>query len=200
MSLELPFRRCLSLLATGGALLAMGISEGAGTAATPGCGSFRSQADAQESFAELGGSPGDPLPRLDPDRDGVACEGLPAPYAGYATVGYNVKRGFFYGTASMPPEDGGAGFACLEGNPHFPDGPRLLTLFRVRAGADRTIRAKIGTLAQPSSGRLLWKVEKETIAPGRYYVVFAERQPLSPYGPNQCPGFRSAEFRLPQVR
>jgi len=169
-------------------------------AAVPGCGSFPSQAAAQESFTALGGSPGDPLPKLDPDRDGVACEGLPAPYKGYATVGYNAKRRFFYGTASMPPESGGSGFACLEGNPHFPDGPRLLTLLRARPGPDLAIRAKIGTLAQPGSGRLLWKVEKATIAPGPYYVVFAERQPLSPYGPNQCPGFRSSEFRLPPVR
>ena len=197
MSLVLTSRRCLPLLATAVALLAIAVSGGTGSAATPGCGSVNSQADAQQLFSDLGGSPGNPIPKLDPDRDGVACEGLPAPYKGYATVGYNAKRHFIYGTASMPPQDGGGGFACLEGNPHFPDGPRLLTLFRVRPGADLAIGGRIGTQANPSSGRLLWKMEKETIAPGQYYVVFAERQPLSPYGPNQCPGFRSAEFRLP---
>lgn len=200
MALALSSRGWLAPFAIAAALLTIASSEGVVVAATPGCDSFRSQADAQEAFAALDGSPSAPLPRLDPDRDGVACEGSPGPYKGYATVGYNAKRRFFYGTASMPPEGGGAGFACLVGNPHFPDGPRLLTLLRVRPGLDRPIRAKIGTLAQPSSGRLLWKVEQRTIAPGRYYVVFAERQPLSPYGPNQCPGFHSAEFRLPRVR
>ncbi len=167
-----------------------------GLAAAPGCDSFRSQAEAQERFGELGGGPRNPIPKLDPDRDGVACEGLPGPYKGYATVAYNPKRGFFYGTATMPPEDGGSGFACLEGNRHFDDGPRLVTLFKVRPGADLVIEHEVGTAIKPSSGRVLWKVEKP-ITPGSYYVVFEERQHLTPYGPNQCPGFRSAEFRLP---
>jgi hypothetical protein len=196
MSLGLASRSCLPLFVATG--LALALCPAAATAAAPGCGSFRSQADAQESFAALGGSPADPIPKLDPDRDGVACEGHPAPYKGYATVGYNLKRGFFYGTASMPPESGGAGFACLEGNRHFDDGPRLLTLFMVRPGADLVISHEVGTAARPSSGRVLWKVEKAKIAPGHYYVVFEERQQLAPYGPNHCPGFRSAEFRLPQ--
>lgn len=197
MPLVLTSRKVLTLLAGGAVLLALAFAADFAAAAVPGCGSFHSQADGQDALDDLGGSPGNPLPRLDPDRDGVACEGLPAPYKGYATVGYNAERAFFYGTASMPPEDGG-GFACLTGNPHFPDGPRLLTLFRARPGPDRAIKAKIGTVAQPGSGRLLWKLEQASVAPGGYYVVFAERQPLSPYGPNQCPGFRSAEFELPR--
>lgn len=197
MSLGLACRPCLPLLAAAVALLAIAGSQEASVAAAPGCGSFRSQADAQERFGELGGSPADPIPKLDPDRDGVACEGLPGPYKGYATVAYNPKRKFFYGTASLPPESGGSGFACLEGNRHFDDGPRLLTLFKVKPGPDLAIQREVGAAAEPSSGRVLWKVEKATIAPGHYYVVFEERQPLTPYGPNQCPGFRSAEFRLP---
>lgn len=196
MSLGLASSRRLPLLAVSIALLAIAASEGAGLAAAPSCGSFRSQADAQERFGELGGSPARHLPKLDPDRDGVACEGLPGPYKGYATVAYNPKRGFFYGTATMPPESGGGGYACLEGNRHFDDGPRLLTLFKVKPGPDLVIRHEVGTATKPSSGRVLWKVEKP-ITPGSYYVVFEERQPLTPYGPNQCPGFRSAEFKLP---
>jgi hypothetical protein len=189
--------RNLALLAVLSVTAAIG-AAGSAAAAAPGCGSFDSQAEAQERFAELGGSLGNPIPKLDPDRDGVACEGLSGPYKGYATVAYNPKRKFFYGTASLPPESGGNGFACLEGNRHFDDGPRLLTLFKVRPGPDLVIGHEVGTQAEPSSGRVLWKVEKARIAPGHYYVVFEERQPLTPYGPNQCPGFRSAEFKLPQ--
>ncbi len=185
------------LVAAAGLLPAIGLSAGKSAAATPGCASFRSQAEAQEYFGELGGSPRNPVGALDPDRDGVACEGSPGPYKGFATVAYNAKRDFFYGTASMPPEAGGGSFACLEGNRHFDDGPRLLTLFKVRPGADLAIRGEVGPQAKPSSGRLVWKVEKDTIAPGRYYVAFEERQPLSAHGPNQCPGFRSAEVGLP---
>ena len=186
----------MPLLAIAVALSAAIAAEGA-SAAAPGCASFRSQAEAQDRFAALGGSPSNPIPRLDPDRDGVACEGSPGPYKGYATVAYNPKRNFFYGTATMPPEAGGGGFACLEGNRHFDDGPRLLTLFKVKPGPDLVIGHEVGTATKPSSGRVLWKFEKTQISPGNYYVVFEERQPLTPYGPNQCPGFRSAEFRLP---
>lgn len=189
--------RSLPLLALVLSVLAIA-GEGVSVAATRGCGSFRSQAEAQERFRALGGSPANPIRKLDPDRDGVACEGSPGPYKGYATVAYNPKRDFFYGTASMPPESGGSGFACLEGNRHFDDGPRLLTLFKVKPGPDLVVQHEVGTGTKPSSGRVLWKVEKR-ITPGSYYVVFEERQPLTPYGPNQCPGFRSAEFRLPQL-
>lgn len=197
MSLGLASSRFLHLVGLLFGLTVVVASEGAVAAATPGCSSFRSQADAQERFGELGGSPGNPIPKLDTDRDGVACEGSPGPYKGYATVAYNSKRGFFYGTATLPPEAGGSGFACLEGNRHFDDGARLLTLFKVRPGPDLVIRHEVGTATKPSSGRVLWKVEK-AITPGNYYVVFEERQQLTPYGPNQCPGFRSAEVRLPQ--
>jgi hypothetical protein len=197
MSVGLASRRCLPLLAASVALLTVAASAGTATAAAPGCGSFRSQADAQERFRDLGGSPSNPIPRLDPDRDGVACEGSPGPYKGYATVAYNPKRGFFYGTATMPPMSDGSGYACLEGNRHFDDGPRLLTLFKVKPGPDLAIGHEVGTATKPGSGRVLWKVAKAKIAPGSYYVVFEERQQLGPYGPNQCPGFRSAEFKLP---
>jgi hypothetical protein len=198
--LGFPSKGRLPLFALAGLLLAICACQSSSSAAIAGCTSFSSQAHAQEYFGELGGGPREPVGSLDPDRDGIACEGLSGPYKGFATVAYNAKRDFFYGTASMPPEAGGGGFACLEGNRHFDDGPRLLTLFKVRPGADLSIRNEVGTQAKPSSGRLVWKVEQDTIVPGRYYVAFEERQPLTPYGPNQCPGFRSAEFRLPQVR
>jgi hypothetical protein len=189
----------LSLLAAAVVLAATPAFAAQASPAAPGCASFSSQAEAQDRFGDLGGSPGQRVGSLDPDRDGVACEGLPGPYKGYATVAYSLRRGFFFGTASMPRE-GGGGFACLEGNRHFDDGPRLLTLFRVRPGRDLTIRDEIGAAARPGSGRLLWKAEQDPIAPGRYYVVFEARQYISPYGPNQCPGFRSPEFALPKLR
>ncbi len=198
MSRGLPSRGRLALLAIAALLSAICIFEGSSAAATPGCASFPSQADAQEYFRERGGTPRNPVGALDPDRDGVACEGAPGPYKGYATVAYNPRRNFFYGTVSMPPEAGGGqGFACLYGNRHFDGGSRLLTLFEVRPGPDLVIRSEVGTRARLGSGRLLWKLEWDTVAAGRYYVAFEERQPLTPYGPNQCPGFRSAEFALP---
>jgi hypothetical protein len=99
----------------------------------------------------------------------------------------------------MPPEGAGDGYACLYGNRHFADGPRLLTLFRVRPGADLAIRSEVATEARPDSGRLVWRVDKggDRVVTGRYYAVFEERVPLSPYGRNLCPGFRSGEFSLP---
>jgi hypothetical protein len=169
-----------------------------GVASMPGCASFSSQAAAQEHFTELGGSPRRDFGGLDGDRDGVACERLPRPYAGFATIGYNLKRGFFYGAASMPPTASGeSGFACLYGNRHFPDGPRLLKVYAVRPGVDRAISGAIGAEAKPGSGRLVWKADKDIVFGGRYYVAFEERVPLSPYGPNECPGFRSREVTLP---
>ncbi len=98
----------------------------------------------------------------------------------------------------MPPDAGkGQGFACLYGNPHFDDGPRILTVYRVRPGADRAITGEVGAAADPASGRLVWKAKTRKIVPGRFYAAFAERQRLSPYGPNECPGFDSAPRLLP---
>jgi hypothetical protein len=179
-------------------VLVIGALAGSGVASTSGCPSFPSQAAAQERFAELGGAPGRDAEGLDGDRDGLACEGLPGPYAGFAAVGYNLKKGFFYGTASMPArrsEDGG--FACLYGNPHFPEGPRLLRVYAARPGGDVAISGAIRAEAKPDSGRLVWKAEKEVVPSGRYYVAIEERLRLSPYGANECPGFRSREVVLP---
>jgi hypothetical protein len=185
-------------LATGAALLAVSLLPGSGAAATPGCPSFRSQAAAQEYLAELGGGPGRPVGALDDDRDGVACEELPGPYKAFATIGYNRRGGFFYGIASMPSAaQGEEGFPCLYGNRHFPDGPRRLNVYKVRPGADRPIFAPLGAEARPESGRLLWKAERDVIMPGLYYAAFEEKVPMSPYGANQCPGFRSREVALP---
>jgi len=173
---------------------------GAGVAAVPKCPSFGSQAEAQDYFFEMGGSPTRKVGGLDGDRDGVACEELAGPYKGYATVAYSSNKNFFYGTASMPPIPAG-GFACLEGNRRFDDGPRVLHLYLVKPGPDRPLLDiyGAGTEARPASGRLFWKVNKPLVT-GSYYVVFEERVPLSPYGRNECPGFESHPTALPKPR
>lgn len=179
-------------------MLAFCATAANGVAATSGCSAFPSQATAQASFTEEGGGPGHDVGGLDGDGDGIACEGLPGPFTGYATIGYNRKRGFFYGTASMPPRGSGdEGFACLYGNPHFPEGPRQLKVFSVRSGEDVAISNVVGAEAKPGSGRLVWKADKAAVHAGRYYVAFEERLRLSPYGANECPGFRSREAALP---
>jgi hypothetical protein len=165
-------------------------------AVSAGC-SFSSQAAAQQRFVDLGGAPGHDPGRFDADGDGVACEGLPGPYEGFATIGYNVKRGFFYGTAAMPADGSGGGFACLSGNRHFPEGPRQLKIYRARPGSDRAVSRTLGAEARPSSGRLLWKLEAPLAVHGRYYAAFEEEERLSPYKPTECPGFSSLETRLP---
>jgi hypothetical protein len=167
-----------------------------GDAPAAGCRSFASQADAQQRFLLLGGAPSRDAAGLDGDRDGVACEGLPGPYAGFATIGYNRARGFLYGTATMPST--GEGFACLTGNRHYPDGPRLLKVYRAVAGPDRAVSRDLGTEARPGSGRLLWKLDRDPLTPGRYYAVFEERLRPSPYRPTECPEFRSRQAHLPR--
>lgn len=200
MNLEhLPSARLCSLTTAAALLLAAGLAASA-TAATPGCASFRSQAEAQGYFAELGGGPHQRVGDLDDDRDGVACEERPAPYQGFATLGYNLKRQFFYGTVSMPPATAalaGEKFACLYGNRHFAEGPRLLRIYRVQPGPDQAVTETIGAEAKPGSSRLIWKADKKVVVRGHYYAAFEERVPISPYGPNECPGFRSAEVGLP---
>ncbi len=169
-----------------------------GDAKAPGCASFPSQAAAQEQFTRLGGSPSRNSRGLDGDRDGVACEELPGPHEGFATLGYNLKRKFFYGTASMPASSSAdGGFACMYGNRHFADGPRLLRIYRAGGGADHLVSGEVGTQAQSSSGRLVWKLEKDDVPRGRYYVVFEEQIRLSPYKGSECPGFRSRQVLLP---
>ena len=61
-----------------------------------------SQAEAQEAFLDLGGKPGNDVGGLDGNGNGVACEALPGPYEGYATIGFNVRKGFLYGVATLP--------------------------------------------------------------------------------------------------
>ncbi len=165
------------------------------------CSAFSSQADAQIRYAELGGSAGHQVGDLDGDRDGIACEGRPVPYAGYATLGYNRKGGFFYGLASMPPAPSGKErFPCLQGNRRGPEGPRRLTVYRVRRGDDRPVLTGIGAEAKRDRGQLLWKAPRATIAPGRYYAAFAEAIPSTPYGRSECPAFRSRDVTLPAPR
>jgi hypothetical protein len=121
------------------------------------------------------------------------------PRAEYTTLGYNRAHGFFYGTAKMPPKtDGSGGFACLAGNRHFPDGPRLLRIYRVLPGPDRAISGEIATGATPESGTLEWKFERKHVPTGRYYVVFEAKIPTQPGAGSECPGFRSAATLLPR--
>jgi Excalibur calcium-binding domain len=167
----------------------------AGTKPRAGCPSFSSQAEAQDRFVLLGGTPSQNARGLDEDGDGVACEGLPAPYRGFATIGYHRGRGFFYGTATMPATE--SGFACLFGNPQFPDGPRRLEVFLVRPGPDLSISRWLGAEARPESGRLLWRHHRDLV-PGRYYAAFEERQRETPFRPPECPGFASRETYLPR--
>ncbi len=178
-------------------LLAPGGSAAAGKAR--GCGAFDHQADAQAYYLEIGGSPARPDHRLDPDRDGVACEGLPAPYAGYATIGYNRKRGFLYGSVTMPHAGGEEPYPCLTGNVHGPEGPRLYNVYRVGGRHDHPIfpGAERGAAALPTSGRLIWRADRRALPRGRYYVGFEERIRMTPYGRNECPAFSSAPVALP---
>ena len=85
----------------------------------------------------------------------------------------------------------------MEGNRHFADGPRLLTIYRLQPGEDREIVSEVGAAALPGSGRLVWKAEKRRIPDGLYYAEFEARIPLTPYGGNDCPGFRSRAAILP---
>lgn len=193
-----PARWALAALVAAGLTLALVAPAGAGSAAERGCASFSSQAAAQAYLLKQGGAPKRSSRRLDPDRDGVACEGRPGPYRGFAAFGYNERRGFFYGTASMPPDADADGYACMYGNSRYPEGSRRLHLYRVRKGSDRDLLGEfgIGVETRPATGRLRWKLERPPPAPGRYYVVFEESIPLSPYGPVPCPGFRSRAISL----
>jgi hypothetical protein len=186
----------IGLIALAPAAWAVG---GQAAAVSAGC-VFSSQAAAQQRFVDLGGAPGHDPGRFDADSDGVACEGLPGPYQGFATIGYNLRQGFFYGTASMPADGSGGGFACLSGNRHFPEGPRLLKIYRARLGPDLAVSRSLGAESRPSSGRLLWKLEASLAVPGRYYAAFEEEVRLSPYKPTECPGFSSPETRLPRPK
>jgi hypothetical protein len=121
------------------------------------------------------------------------------PRAEYTTLGYNRTHGFFYGTAKMPQKtDGSSGFACLAGNRHFPEGPRLLRIYRVLPGPDRAISPDIAAGATPENGTLVWKFERKRVPAARYYVVFEETTPTAPNVPSECPGFSSREAFLPR--
>ena len=122
------------------------------------------------------------------------------PQPSQVTFGYNRAHGFFYGTAKMPRKSDGSGqFACLQGNRHFPDGPRLLRIYRVGPGADHAISPDIATGAEQASGTLAWKFERRHVPTGRYYVVFEAKIPTAPYAPSECPGFRSRVVVLPKA-
>ncbi len=198
-------------LAVAGAGLLLGSAPLAGAAeAAPagpgpqqGCHSFKAQGDAEAYFLEHGGSPARNVAQMDGDHDGVACEGLGAPYVGYATIGYNRRKHFLYGTATMPPGASPvpAEPPCLVGDRKGPEGPRRLRVYRVTPGGDeRVFSQAIGAEAKPASDRLLWKQDLARIEPGVYYAEFLEPIRLTPYGRSECPGFSSAPTRLPARR
>ncbi len=176
---------------------------GNGAAAVPGCPSFGSQSEAQDAFVELGGSPRDHVGKLDSDHDGVACEGLSGPYKGYATIGYNREKQFFYGTATMPRGSGKGGVHCLYGDRRGGNSPRKVHVFRITSSGDKPLlgdgyAGKAEALS--ASGRLLWKAEKAVPVAGRYYASFEERIRLTPYGRSECPSFSSQPTLLPRPR
>jgi hypothetical protein len=185
-------------LALGGALGAIAVLAfaGSGAAAAPKCPSFASQAEAQEAFLELGGKPGNDVGGLDGNGNGVACEALPGPYEGYATIGFNLRKGFLYGVATLPLAE--SGYQCLLGNRYDPETVRRVNVYRERPGADKAILGDgIGTAADPNTGKLVWKAVKPSLPSGRYYVAFEARIAITPYGRNQCPGFESRPTLLP---
>lgn len=186
-------------IAAASALIAILASAAGGVAKSAACSTAPSQAAAQERFFALGGSPSRNAAGMDGDGDGVACEGLPGPYAGWATLGYHRERGFLYGAATMPRTEAGDEFACLAGNRHYPEGPRLLRIFKAVPGPDKPVSRELGAEARESSGRLLWKLDRDPLLVGRYYVVFEERIRPSPYKPTECPEFRSREVYLPRA-
>lgn len=121
------------------------------------------------------------------------------PRAEYTTLGYNRAHGFFYGTAKMPAKtDGSGGFACLTGNRHFPDGPRLLRIYRAMSGLDRALSGEIAAGATPENGMLEWKFKRKHVPTGRYYVAFEAKIPTAPGAASECPGFRSHATLLPR--
>jgi len=193
-----PLRLSLLLAAISAAALVLS-PLGSSAAAPRGCASFASQAEAQGYFIDQGGSIEHGVGKLDPDHDGVVCEGTPGPYAGYATLAYNKKRDFFYGTASLPPSTSGGEYACLIGNRHFADAPRRLNIYKVSGDGDKALfnQFGLGAEAQSATGRLIWRADKKTVVPGRYFAEFEERARTSAYGGTECPAFRSPVVRLP---
>ncbi len=182
-------------------MLALGVA-GSGAAAVPSCGAYKAQGDAQDAFLEAGGDPGRNVGGMDPDGDGVACEDLPAPYKGYATIGYNRKRQFLYGIVTMPVPPAGGEAPCLYGNKNYPDSSRRLNVFKIRTDGDKPLlgRYKAGAQADPARGTLVWKVERPNLILAHYYVAFDEKVRTSPYGRNPCPGFSSRPTLLPRPR
>jgi hypothetical protein len=195
-----PARQLLAFAGIVVAFLTIGVIGG--RAASPrGCASFESQAGAQNYFLEAGGGVEHPVGKLDHDHDGVACEALDAPFVGYATLGYNKKRNFFYGTVSLPRSPTGRPrYPCLNGNHRRPHGPRLLNVYKVgHDGSAKPIfdRPGLGAEDRPTSGRLLWRGDRKVVVPGRYYAEFEGRIGSSHSGGSECPAFRSATVRLP---
>lgn len=196
-----PVGILLPSLAIAAGILALA-PAGASASSPRGCPSFASQAASQAYFLGLDGSPTHAVGTLDEDSDGVACEQLEAPYAGFAKFGYNRTRGFFFGYAAMPqiaePEEPSV-YPCMVGNRHFPDGPRRLNVYRALPGPDKALfpRNGIGAEARAESGHLVWKANRAEVLPGRYYVEFEERVRLQPSGENECPAFRSHAVQLP---
>lgn len=183
------------------AALALWLPLGADAEGARGCGSFKSQAAAQHYFTE-GGGVKRRVGKLDRDRDGVACEELSGPFAGFATLGYNRKHDFFYGTVTMPADpSSGGNHPCMVGNRRFPDGPRRLNVYKVQSdGSDKPIFDQVGIRLEVrrASGRMLWRADRRVVIPGRYYAELEPRASGSADAVSDCPGFRSQVVKLPK--
>lgn len=189
----------VALVGVVGIVFAVGAGA-SGAAAVPGCGAFKAQGDAQDAFMAAGGSPARNAGKMDPDRDGVACERLGGPFKGYATIGYNRKKQFFYGIVTMPAALDGGEAPCLYGNKSYPDSSRRLNIFKVRPQGDKALLSRygaVGAQADPAAGKLVWKVDRRNLPRARYYVSFEERIRTTPSAPTECPGFDSRPTLLP---
>ena len=94
----------------------------------------------------------------------------------------------------MPPPEGSR---ASKATGISPTGRGSWTSTGSSRAADREIAGDVAAEAQPESGRLIWKAEKGSIVRGAYYAEFEPRIPLTPYGGNDCPGFRSRPTVLP---
>ena len=191
-----PSRRLLTCVPLVAVVLCLPLGASAGQ--VPPCSSFKSQAAALRYFFAVGGAPKRPVGQLDPDHDGVACEELPGPYEGFATLAYNEGNRSLHGTATMPSNP--YGYSCMIGNTHYAEAARILNVYRVKSGGEgEPIIEGLGifTEPRPASGRLVWRIAKKNLAAGRYYAEYEEQVRKTAYAGTECPSFRSRSLQLP---
>jgi hypothetical protein len=115
-------RRRLPLVATLVALFASSLVWQRSSGAIRDCTSFATQADAQSFFLKQGGPAADPN-GLDPDNNGLACDGNSAPVRGLLTIDH--AGGAFSGQITSVSAD------CVVG--------RAIKVFKIKAGRDKLI-------------------------------------------------------------